>query len=71
VVLVKFRTDPGVQSAEAALAQEGLSVVERLDDLGVAVVTAPKGGEWDVVQRLRANPAVEWAELDTVIHALD
>lgn len=71
VVIVKFRTDAGVQSAEAALAQEGLSAVEHLDDLGVDVVAAPEGGEWNVVQRLRANPAVEWAELDAVIHALD
>lgn len=70
VVLVKFRADLGLQSADEVLAQEGLSISQHLEDLNLDVISAPVGSEWDVLQRLRANPAVESVDLDFIIHAI-
>jgi len=61
-VLVKFK--PGVDAlrAETAVGRLGGAVRQRLQNLDIRRVTVPKGLERKVIDALRADPSVEFAE---------
>jgi thermitase len=72
-LLVKFKNDSAITSAEAAsvLEQYTLQVSEIIPGLGIARVTVEIGHEWDVIAALQQEPLVEYAEPNYLVWALE
>lgn len=61
-ILVKFKVGISTLSASALLDEVSASHVRTLEGVGVEVWQVPEGQELDMVERLSADPAVEFAE---------
>ena len=68
-VLVKFRAETPPQDRAQALGALDLPILGQLPALNVQRVAAPEGQEHQAVEALEADPRVEYAELDYVVHA--
>jgi subtilisin family serine protease len=68
-VLVKFRAEIPQQDRTESLGALDLPILGQLPGLEVQRVAAPEGQERQVVEALNADPSVEYAELDYVVHA--
>ena len=66
-VLVKLKPDAH-EALTSLLAAGSLSLEDRIPGLGVYILAVPEGEELAVVEALRANPAVEYAEPNYRIH---
>ena len=69
VVLAKFRAGFSVQSLSNVLADVDprIRVESSIEPFGILKLSVPVGSEWNVVDALRAQPDVEYAEPDTVL----
>jgi hypothetical protein len=69
VVLAKFRPGVSVQSLSDVLANvdPNIRVESSIEPFGIMKLSVPVGGEWSVVDALRADPQIEYAEPDTVL----
>ncbi|MFQ6059535.1 MAG: hypothetical protein ACE5MB_11725, partial [Anaerolineae bacterium] len=66
-VLVKLKTEMP-NALTSILATGNLRVEDRIPGLDVYVLTVPRGEELAMVEALRANPAVQYAELNYLVH---
>ena len=69
-ILVKFRPGTGLPEATQIHRQLGGQVRETISDIGVQVVTVPKGQANEKVKAYRANVRVAYAEPDFVAKAV-
>ncbi len=67
-LIVRFRAGSTTEAVERAVAAGALEEIAELPAAGARVVRVPDGQEHEVAARLRANPAVEYAEPDYVAH---
>ncbi len=63
-VLVKFKEEVSTVDAQALLAAQGAESSAQIEPLGVKLLAVAAGQEQAVVEALRENAAVEYAELD-------
>ena len=72
-LLVKFKDDPTITSAEVAsvLERHALQVSEIIPGLGITRVTVPVGREQEMIAALRQEPLVEYAEPNYLVWALE
>ncbi len=63
-VLVKFAAGALAADVQAALSRRGLSVEREIPRLGLKSLAVPPGRELEIVESMRRDPAVEYAELD-------
>jgi subtilisin family serine protease/protocatechuate 3,4-dioxygenase beta subunit len=68
-ILVKFRPGTGLPEATQIHRQLGGQVKETISDIGVQVITVPKGQANEKVKAYRANARVAYAEPDFVAKA--
>ena len=68
-ILVKFRPGTGLPDAAQIHRQLGGQVKETISDIGVQVITVPKGQVNEKVKAYRANAKVAYAEPDSVAKA--
>jgi subtilisin family serine protease len=68
-ILVKFRSGTGLPEATQIHRQLGGKVKETISDIGVQVITVPKGQANEKVKAYRANANVAYAEPDFVAKA--
>ncbi len=68
-ILVKFREGAPAANIQAALSQQGLHVEREIPHLGTKSVAVPPGQELVIVEDMRHNPSVEYAELDYLASA--
>jgi len=61
-VLVKFRPEASVAARGSRLAALGLSMLQELGDLDISLLAVPAGQEQAMIERLRQDPLVEFAE---------
>ena len=68
-VLAKFRSDVAVQSISSVLesVRPDIQVDSSIEPFGILKLSVPVGSEWSVVDALRAQPQIEYAEPDTVL----
>ncbi len=57
------------ENVEAAVRRQGWNVLRTLDPLPAALVEVPVGKELEAIARLEADPAVAYAETDTLAFA--
>jgi len=63
-ILVKFKEGASAADVQAALARQGLSAEREISQLGIKSLAVPSGQELAVVEDMRRDPSVEYAELD-------
>ena len=68
-VLVGWNDLSSKENAEAAVRRQGWNVLRTLDPLPAALVEVPVGKELEAIARLEADPAVAYAETDTLAFA--
>ena len=68
-VLVGWNDLSGKENAEAAVRRQGWNVLRTLDPLPAALIEVPIGKELEAIVRLEADPAVAYAETDTLAFA--
>jgi thermitase len=69
-ILIKVKSGVSAAWAEDAMERYGVTSVEPLNGLGVVLWQVPEGSELEMVQRLNADPAVEYAEPNYIYYAL-
>jgi len=69
IVLAKFRSDVAVQSISTVLENVGpdIQVESLIEPFGILKLSVPVGSEWRVVDALRAQPQIEYAEPDAML----
>jgi thermitase len=71
-VLVKFKTDLASAAEEGQVKKKlGLKTVEQIEELGVQRVEVRPGDEEKIVEKLQSDPAVEYAEPNYIVYAVD
>ena len=70
-ILVKFKEGALRADVQSVLAVHGLSVVEEIPELGIAQVAVPVGRELEMIESLKSNPLVEYAEPDHIVYGFD
>ncbi|MCX6033312.1 MAG: S8 family serine peptidase [Chloroflexi bacterium] len=68
-LLIRFQAFATPETAQATLAQEGLTIQRRLEGPDVYVADVPAGEELTAAARLRRLPAVKYAEPDYIYRA--
>ena len=68
-VLVGWNDLSSKEDVEAAVRRQGWNVLRTLDPLPAALVEVPVGKELEAIARLEADPAVAYAETDTLAFA--
>jgi thermitase len=72
VVLLRMKPSARAAAAQMSVLQRyNLQVTGEIGDLGVMMVSVPGGSEYDTAVKLMADPAVEYAEPDYIIKAID
>jgi subtilisin family serine protease len=61
-LLVKFRPEASAAARGSRLAALGLSTLQEMGDLGLSLLAVPAGQEQAMIERLRQDPLVEFAE---------
>jgi subtilisin family serine protease len=61
-LLVKFRPEASAAARGSRLAALGLSTLKELGDLGISLLAVPADQEQAMIERLRQDPMVEFAE---------
>jgi subtilisin family serine protease len=70
-IIVKFKDNVSAAAESAVLsALPNAVVVESIPAIDAQVVSVPQGAEWVMVDRLRAQPGVEYVEPDYLLHAI-
>ena len=67
-ILVKFKKGLGAASARLILSAKGMRVSGEIEKLGILQVAVPMGRELEVIESLRRNPLVEYAEPNYIVH---
>ena len=68
-VLIGWDSPSDTEAARAAVQQSGWTLLRSLAPLPAAVVEVPVGKEQEAIARLQADPAIAYAELDTLVFA--
>jgi thermitase len=61
-ILVKFKEQVSTDRAESVLQQYDAAYVRSLYGIDIELWQVPEGSEWAIIERLNANPLVEYAE---------
>ena len=70
-IIVKFKDEAGKAAVAQMLAALPDATVEKsIAAIDVLVLHVPAGGEWKMIDQLRGQPEVEYAEPDYLIHML-
>ena len=69
-VIVRFLESVGEPEIDQELKKHDAKIANKLDKLGVLVLTVPPGREESIVSSLSRNPSVEYAEVDSIAYAL-
>jgi thermitase len=70
-IIVKFKVGGGTAAASQTLAALPDTTVEKsIAAINALVLHVPVGGEWKMIDQLRGQPEVEYAEPDYVMHML-
>jgi subtilisin family serine protease len=70
-IIVKFREGISETSIRSFLLAEGVNILDRMDNLGLILVSVPKGQELEKIEELKRNPLVEYAEPNGVVRMAD
>lgn len=63
-VLLRFRDEVHADAAQALLDRHSLTTIGRIEQIGVRILAVTKGQELVLVEQLRGNPQVAYAEPD-------
>jgi hypothetical protein len=70
-IIVKFRESISETSIQSLLLAEGVTILDKMDNLGLILVSVPKGQELEKIEELKRNPLVEYAEPNGVVQIAD
>ena len=66
-IIVKFKEGIPQASVKSLLLAEDMSVLDELGQLGIMLLSVPKGRELETIEELKRNPLVEYAEPNYII----
>ncbi|MGA9351891.1 MAG: S8 family serine peptidase [Anaerolineae bacterium] len=61
-IIVKFREGVPQASVQSLLLSEDVEVLDEMENLGLMLLSVPKGQELEKIEELKRNPLVEYAE---------
>ena len=61
-IIVEFKESFSQTSVQSLLLTEDVSIVDKMDNLGLMLLSVPKGRELEKVEELKRNPLVKYAE---------
>ena len=70
-IIVKFKEDIPQAGVQSLLLAEDVSILDEMDNLGLMLLSVPKGREMEKIEELRRNPLVEYAEPNCMIKIAD
>jgi thermitase len=66
-IIVKFKEGIPQASVQSLLLAENLSILDEMGQLGILLLSVPKGRELEKIEKLKRNPLVEYAEPNYMI----
>ncbi len=66
-IIVKFREDISQAGIQSLLLTEDVSILDEIDNLGLVLLSVPKGRELEKIEELKHNPLVEYVEPNYVV----
>jgi hypothetical protein len=70
-IIVKFKDGISQAGVQSLLLAEGVSILDKMDNLGLILLSVPKGQELEKIEELKRNPLVEYAEPNSVVQVAD
>ena len=70
-IIVKFREGVPQASVQSLLLSEDVEVLDEMENLGLMLLTVPKGRELEKIEELKRNPLVEYAEPNYIVQLAD
>ena len=61
-IIVKFKDGVPQASVQSLLLAKDVSILDEMDELGLILLSVPKGRELEKIEELKRNPLVEYAE---------
>ena len=70
-IIVKFREGIPQASVQSLLLAEEVSILDEMEDLGLMLLSVPRGQELEKIEELKRNPLVEYAEPNYIVQIAD
>ena len=70
-IIVKFKDGIPQAIVQSLLLGEGMSILYEMDNLGLMLLSVPKGRELEKIEELKRNPVVEYAEANYAVQIAD
>jgi subtilisin family serine protease len=70
-IIVKFRDGIPQASVQSLLLTEEVEILDKLDKLGLMLLSVPRGQELEKIEELERNPLVEYAEPNHIVQIAD
>jgi subtilisin family serine protease len=70
-IIVKFREGIPQASVQSLLLAEEVSILDEMENLGLMLLSVPRGQELEKIEGLKRNPLVEYAEPNYIVQVAD